>query len=70
MLIGHDDGAATALGDYFTARGAAMVREAAATVDVAVIVPDAGDDVPEMARRLRDRQIVPLLFAPPEYVMP
>ena len=62
MLIGHDDGAATALGDYFTARGAAMVREAAATVDVAVIVPDAGDDVPEMARRLRDRQIVPLLF--------
>jgi len=62
MLIGHDDGAATALGDYFTARGAAMVREAALTVDVAVIVPDADDDVPAMAQRLRDRQIVPLLF--------
>ena len=75
-FIGRDDPAPISLEAYFRARGATIMPETDRTtlacaasrngqphVDVAVLVADGNDDdASDIARRLRDRHIVPLVY--------
>ena len=75
-VIGRTDDASKSLREYFTARGATLIDDAvpgapdsmsnsggdvAIAADVAIVTPGEGD-IPEIARRLRHDNIVPLFY--------